>query len=223
MKTSFLVLLVSLGLLIGLLWALAPPREVRYEDLPWQVESLPDGRSRVFGITLGASTLDELREKLKVFPSMGLFAASDGDMSIEAYFGTVTLGPFEANVLAVLDADPATLTGFAQRAVNHRPMPSGARRMDLSESDMEHALRLTVRELAYAPRARYDAEVISRRFGEPAERLRMDERRSYWLYPEKGLALMFDERGRELLHYVTPSDFAGIRERLFAGPRGLSQ
>ena len=43
------------------------------EMYPWQVSILPDGRSRVFGIVVGESSIKEVDAILKRSPKMGLF------------------------------------------------------------------------------------------------------------------------------------------------------
>ena len=46
--------------------------------LPWQVDILPDGTSRVFGITLGRSTLDEAIQALGNDMQLAIIAAPEG-------------------------------------------------------------------------------------------------------------------------------------------------
>ncbi len=219
MKKFLLYTLLALPVLFLLMWWLGgTPRDTGYQDLPWQVEVSPDGRTaRVFEITLGETPLNEVRQKLRLLPSIGLFTLPDGSRTLEAYFSSVKLGPFEANLVTLLDADEAFVERIVAEGISNRPMPSGARRLELSEAMTEAALVLPVREITYVPRARYDAEVVLRRFGEPAQRLPVMDGRQYWLYPDKGLVLMLNDRGRDMLHYSPPSDFASVRDRILRG------
>lgn len=219
MKKFLLYTLLALPALALLMWWLGgTPRQTEYGDLPWQVEAAPDGQtSRVFGVTLGESLLSDLREKFRLFPSLGLFVQPDGSRTLEAYFGSVKLGPFEANLVAILDADQAIVDRIVADGVSNKPMPSGARRLELSEANTKAALALPVRELSYVPRARYDAEIVLRRFGEPEQRLPALDGRQYWLYPDMGLVLMLNDKGRDMLHYSPPADFASVRDRLLRG------
>lgn len=216
MKRFVFYTLLALPVLFLLMWWLGgTPRQTGYDDLPWQIEVAPDGqRSTVFGVTLGETPLGELREKLHLFPSLGLFVHPDGTRVLEAYFGSVKLGPFEANLVAILDADRMALDRIAAEGVSDRPMPSGARRLELSEASMAVALSMPVREISYVPRARYDTESALQRFGEPAQRLPVSEGRHYWMYPDKGLVLMLSDKGRDMLHYSPPAHFAAVRERI---------
>ena len=63
------------------------------------------------------------------------------------------------------------------------------------------------------------------RFGEPGERLVVSEKRVHLLYPDKGLDVVVDGNGKELLQYVAPRDFAELREPLnkLEGQKPLAQ
>ncbi|HSP00188.1 MAG TPA: hypothetical protein VLN90_01870 [Thioalkalivibrio sp.] len=219
MKKFFFYTLLALPVLaLLMLWLGGKPQDTGYQDLPWQVEVAPDSqRAEVFGITLGETPLDAVREKFKLFPSLGLFVLPDGTRTLEAYFGSVKLGPFEANLVTLLAADEALLEAIMTEGVGNKPMPSGARRPELSEEMTRTALSLPVREITYVPRARYDAEVVLRRFGEPDQRLPAVDGRQYWLYPDMGLVLMLNEGGRDMLHYSPPAEFASVRDRILRG------
>ncbi|MDD3518383.1 MAG: hypothetical protein PHQ14_08545 [Chromatiales bacterium] len=199
-----------------LYWVGTRERETQFVDLPWQIEVLPDDRVRVFGVTLGETPLMDLAPRFGV-PEFGVFAQTDGRLSLEAYFGTVSIGPFQAGLLAVMSAEPETLDRYVAETTNVRPMPSGARRYELTEENVREVVRMPVTELVYVPRARYEAALVEQRFGAPAERVVVDEQRTYWLYPDRGLALMLNGDGRDLLHYVRPRAFAVLRERIRRG------
>ncbi|MCG5516353.1 MULTISPECIES: hypothetical protein [unclassified Ectothiorhodospira] len=194
-----------------------PPPQPHEDELPWNVEVLEDGKSRVFGVTLEQTPLQVLRERLKLFPSLALFVSPDGDRRLEAYFGSVKLGPFETNLLARLKVDEGTLDAMAARSVNDKPMPSGARRLTLSEQDTRRALDLPVAELSYVPRARYDEETVLERFGREPQKLTMDDGRQYFLYPESGVAILLTPGGRDTLHFVSPRHFDALRARIEEG------
>jgi hypothetical protein len=219
MKKFLLYTLLALPVLALLMWWLGgTPRQAQYDDLPWQVELVDGGRTiQVFGITLGETPLGALRDRLHLFPGIGLFVHPDGTRALEAYFGSVKLGPFEANLVAILDADEYALDRMAADGVSDRPMPSGARRLDLSASNIASALALPIRELSYVPRARYDEEIALRRFGEPAQKLPTPDGQQYWLYPGTGTVLMLNASGRDMLHYAPPPMFDEVRTRILRG------
>jgi hypothetical protein len=207
-------LLIVLGLLAATLgtsvWLMHGQRPAPH-DLPWQVEILPGGGSRVFGVTLGQSTARELSERLKTFPRVALFVSGGGRRTLEAYFGRVTLGMFEARLDVVLAASPAELAMFERHAVGRKPMPSGAYRLALTEADTPVALGLPISELSYAPSVRYAEDLVLRSFGAPSQRVRLRGGGRYWLYPERGLAMLRGAHGSAVLHYTEPVDFGRLK------------
>jgi hypothetical protein len=52
------------------------------------------------------------------------------------------------------------------------------------------------------------------RFGAPAERIRQGETLEHFLYPARGLDIVLDSKGKEVLQYVAPADFARLRAPL---------
>jgi len=213
-KILVLLLIAAVPLLV---WLLLQPIELDTErqdsaDLPWMAEISPGGRLRVFGIELGRTILAKAASRWGERPEVGLFVQAGGDRSLEAYFGSLRLGLLQARLVAVLGADSETLARYAAAAVNAEPMPSGARRLELSEAHRAETFELPIRALTYIPRADYDRELVGSRFGEPDERLKASGG-SYWLYPERGIAIRLDQ-GRTVIHYVLPGQFAALRDRL---------
>ena len=104
-----LLLWIVAGTLIALALALllpggrAPEREPR---LPWQIETLPDGSARVFGLTLGESSLTDARQVLGADGALTLFRSPEGDISLEAYFERLFISGLKANLVLNLELDP---------------------------------------------------------------------------------------------------------------------
>lgn len=211
------VALIVLALLAAVAWWLAPRPSgmaVTVRDLPWEVTVFADGSSEVFGVHLGVTTLRALTEKLEAYPDVALFQQADGTSSLEAYFGRVRLGVLDARLVAVLAAEPEQLAAWAKAPTSDKPMPSGARKLELSEDELLQTFGLSIMELTYVPYAQYEEELVLRRFGEPAERVSLGANSAYWLYPERGLALLLDREGREVLEYSAPARFADLRARV---------
>lgn len=214
LRSSLLIVLGLLAAVLGAVTWLQHGQRSAPSDLPWAVEILPGGGSRVFGVTLGRTTARALSERLKALPQIALFVAADGRRSVEAYYGSVGLGLFEARLDAVLRASPAQLAAFERRAVGRKPMPSGAYRLALTEADTVTAFNLPIAELTYAPSVRYPDDLVLRSFGAPRERIRVDAVHRYWLYPARGLAMLRGAGDSAVLHYVAPADFGRLRTRI---------
>ena len=82
----------------------------------------------------------------------------------------------------------------------------GGRRYPVAEADTEQGLEARVTAITYMPVARFDADLVRQRFGEPAERLATRDG-AHWLYPPLGLDVLLGDNGEALLQYVPPPDF----------------
>jgi len=98
--------------------------------------------------------------------------------------------------------------------VKRRVLDSGAVRYTLISVDYRAATLKKVTGLNYIPYVNLDEMIVRQRFGPPAERIVVDTNQQHWLYPAKGLDLLLDTRGKELLQYVVPADFDRLRQPL---------
>lgn len=222
-NTTIVVALVSLflvALAALIVWLGGGSRTVVVEDLPWDVRRLPDGGSEVFGWSLGRSTLKEVSDDVGAIPEVALFLMPGQDVSAEAYFGRVRLGVLEARLVVRLDIDQETLRAFAQRGIKSKAMPSGARKLELLESDLRVAYLSPIAAITYVPYARYDEATVLDRFGEPAERIATSPTGAYWLYPELGLAVLIETEGPNSLEYVDPRRFGVLRDQVLQRAQG---
>ncbi len=217
MMKRFLVLMLAL-MTITLLVTVAEnfsPRAGRDVPLPWEVTIRSDGTADVLGVVLSETTLREAGERWGRQPRLALFAENDGRLTLEAYFGRMRTGVLEAHVIGIPAASAAQLRAMAARQVNTEPVPSGARKLELSSADGERALDLPLREINYVPVAAMDASFLRQRFGTPDERLPAGNEREYWVYPARGIVVLLDLRERRAeLHFVAPAAFPPLYQRL---------
>jgi len=182
----------------------APP--LPEHGLPWQVERLANGSTRVFGLSLGASALAEV--DLRGEPLQLALVARGNDIGVlEAYVEQFRAGFVNGRLVLSVAADEAQRQAWRARSTGRDGGRDGVWRHRLSPEDRAQALRATITGLTFIPAADLDAQTVGQRFGEPAERVRTDERLEHWLYPDRGLAITLDARGREVLQYVAPAEF----------------
>jgi hypothetical protein len=206
---------VFLGLLVLFLSACNGERSQPREDIyPWQISVQADGKTRVFGITLNESRLLDAAGVLDRSYELGLFEAEDQPLSLEAYFSEVTLGGISGKFILTLEVSQAELTILRDRAVKRKVLESGARRYTVTYADKMALSQKTITSLAYIPYINLNEEIINSRFGEPAERIVIDQKMQHLLFPELGLDLLLDDDGKELLQYVLPTEFDKLRQPL---------
>lgn len=218
MKTALAIAFATFALLMVLQFVMPTsspaPTPADLAGLPWQIDVLPDGSTRVIGLTPGRSTLAEARRKLGPEPQVAIVAAPGETGSLEAYFESVTLGFVTGKLVLTLEAPPDVIERMRGRAAKTEHMESTTRKATLAVADREFADSAAIRAIAFIPSAHLDEATILQRFGQPAERLRNGEHVEHFLYPAKGLDVVMDRKGKEVLQYVAPRDFARLRDPL---------
>jgi hypothetical protein len=183
-------------------------------NLPWQIESQPDGKSRVLGVLLGQNTLADARHQLGEVPQVALVMAPGETGALEAYFDKFSAGFVSGKLILTVDTTPEMREEMVQRAVKAEYMESSTRRVELGESDRKLADGLLIVAMTFIPTVQLDEPMVRQRFGEPVERIRSADGKEHFLYPAQGLDVVLDANGKELLQYVAPRDFARLRAPL---------
>lgn len=189
------------------------------EGAPWQIEPLGGGEARVFGLVPGRSTLQDARRRFGPDVQVALLVAPGEAGSLEAYYESLNAGPVRGKMILTLATSPAQRKEMLGRARKAEYMEGATRRVELAASDLAAAADLPVDAIAFIPTAALDEQVVLQRFGAPAERIRGGAHAEHFLYPDKGLDLRLDAKGREVLQYVAPRDFARLRDPLVAAAR----
>jgi hypothetical protein len=128
----------------------------------------------------------------------------------------VALGFVLAKVIATVDGKKEAISAMRDRAIKAKHMESTTRRITLHPDDLAAADNLPIKAISVIPTVNLDEATVVQRFGPPGERLVVSERRVHLLYPDKGLDVVVDADGKELLQYVAPRNFALLRDPLQA-------
>jgi hypothetical protein len=175
--------------------------------VPWTIEALPDGVTRVFGLNLPGSTLLDAQAAWGDELQLALMASRDQPAALEAYVENYRSGPITGRLVLSASATPKALSRWREHASKEQPVSADTRRIALRADDRAEALHAPIVGIGFIPSARLDAETLRLRFGEPTQRVPGAGQVEHWLYPDKGLAILFDPQGRELLQYVAPAEF----------------
>lgn len=178
--------------------------------LPWQIEVLPDGHTKVFGLVPGQSHLQDALTALGNDYQLAI-VESESSISLEMYFENYRAGLMTAKLVLVADTDEALLREWQQRAIKADYMGSGqAKKYLLAEADRLAAMQTVLRAIACIPAVNLDADIIHKRFGEPAGVVADKAGVEHYLYPAKGLVISASDSAKEVLQYVAPRAFASL-------------
>lgn len=184
---------------------------------PWQVSILADGSSQVFGIILGKTSLKEVDAILKGEPKMALFEAKN-KMSLEAYYKNISLGGLIGSFIFTLDTTNEQLNKIKSESSKQKRAENNGIRYELDKPATDKTKALIVKNLIYVPTVQLDEKTIIMRFGEPKNKIKLKTKEIGWhyLYPNKGLDLIYKEEGKEVLQYTQPEKFNLLLEPLLS-------
>ncbi len=196
---------------------MVPENSVSKPDtLPWNITHPVAGTTRVFGITLGQSTLDEVAQTYKYETELeiSLFKPTDGKLCVEGFFEEVNFNGLKAKIIMTIAVPAEELQGMFERGLRMNSTPSG-KRITLTADDLLRVRSLPIASLTYMPTTRLEESVIAKRFGEPAQRIRENKTNLvHWLYPQHGLDIILDTK--PLFQYLPTRDFALVQSPLLA-------
>ncbi len=187
----------------------SPPAQGSPEHLPWNVKADGQGGSHVFGLSLPGSTLADAVRLHGPEREIGLIMDRDEALALEAYLERVQLGFVTGRLILTVQIPPGALEGLVARAPDSSALQSGARRLALAGEDQHAAMAWPISAITFIPSVNLDASAVLARFGEPLSRVAVGES-EHLLYPDRGLDILLDPGGRELLQYVAPSEFARL-------------
>ncbi len=196
-----LALAAAVVLAVALYWMPREGARRAMTDLPWQVEVLPDGSHRVFGLPLGRATFDDAVRRFGEPEAVAVFVSPGGRRSLEAYFGKRNLGGLEARIIAVLEIPE----GLRVSEAGGEAQPSGAVRHTLASDRWAALGGQRILALTYSPAyAGLDEAYLVTRFGAPEGRRVLEDGQVRLEYPSRGITLHLDPKGREVFEYHAP-------------------
>lgn len=186
------------------------------DTLPWNIVHPTPYTTRVLGVTLGQSSLEEAELKFKEAAVVSMFKSADSKLAVEAFFEEVNLNGLKAKIVLTMEIPSFELPGIFDRGLRINSTASG-KRITLNTDDLARVRQAPIASLTYLPAVRLDEAVLMKRFGKPAQRVRETKSGAiHWLYPQHGLDITLGGDEKPLLQYLSPTSFELLSAPLLA-------
>jgi hypothetical protein len=217
MKTILAILLLVVVVVLAPMFlpdSLKPSTGSTPTGLPWEIRTTPDGGSVVFGLEIGRSTLGDAAARFGPDVDVAIVATPDEVGTLEAFIASAQLGFVTGKLILTADLPTETIAAMRERAAHAEYMDGTTRKARLTKADLPTAMAAPLLAIGLIPSVNLDEQMVLSRFGAPAERVRSSDHTEHLLYPDKGLDVVLDSNGKELLQYVAPRAFARLRAPL---------
>ncbi len=210
---------------IWLLLSIIPDERAGLRLYPWDVGRDAAGRTRVFDLSIGESTLADARALLGEEGKVNLFVNPDGSYAVEVYFNDIILSNIRADWIITLDLAQDQIADMYDRGLRVSKTGSGSRKVKMAPEDIEALPDAPIRSLTYLPWKSLQARDIEGNFGPPAEQRSEESGVVHWLYPDKRMDIARDNDGGVVIQYLNTKDFARALALLApaAAPAGVPQ
>lgn len=167
-------------------------------QMPWDIDIQANGTSRVFGIALGKTQLQDANQILAQYPETHLLPARDNmPVRLVSVYDELNTGGLLATIELEYALEQAILAQFEKSALTVADQPY----LQLSDDQQMQLLSATIKTLTYKPAIDYELDVILQRFGPASEQVQVNDTTQRWRYPELGLEIVVDSAGPDSFIY----------------------
>ncbi len=210
--SALIVLITS----FSMFWSDDDPARNSIETLPWHIQHPTPDTTRVFRLTLGQSTVIDAEKVLLEPAKISLFKSPEGKLAIEGFFQEIKLNGLKAGVVVSIAVPATEIQAMFDRGIRMHGTGSG-KRVTLDPDDEALVRTMPIASLTYIPSIRLEEDMITKRFGVPAQRVRETNSGAvHWLYPQHGLDITLGDQKRTVLQYLSPGNFALLSQPLLA-------
>lgn len=204
MKESKLVLIILLITIVIYSVFYLITRDVAIPDnqaMPWQSYVNDQGRTVVFDLTMGESTLADAMRLFGSEVEASLFEDKDKQQNLEVFFASTKVGGISAKVILNLNFNNYQFDYLSNNIKEIEVMPTGNKKTSFNKAGESSMFALTIKSLTFIPKADLSTDTLTSLFKKPARVELVESGVEYWHYPSKGLRIIVDAERKEILEF----------------------
>lgn len=185
-------------MMIALLGQYKPHTQLNYA--PWDIQIQDTGASRVFGLTLGKSNIQEANQIFASFAETRLVIDANNKAALIAHYNELVIDGIVADLVLYYQIDQAVLQQLHKdlMAANNNQQQQKYALPPAVEMDY---LSTPIARIVYKPAIQYGEELITQRFGAPQQIVKTTDTLRHWVYPESGLTIRLSDHQPEEFEY----------------------
>jgi len=179
-------------------------RDIEIPDnqaMPWQSYINDQGKTVVFGLTMGESTLAESMRLFGTEVKASLFEDVDQKKTLEVFFSSTKVGGISAKVILNLALTNQQFDYLNNNIKESGVMPTGNKKTSFNKAGEASMFTLPIESLTFIPSADLSPDTITGLFKQPESVNLVESGVEYWHYPGKGLRIIVDQENKEILEF----------------------
>ncbi|MBT4122852.1 MAG: hypothetical protein HOE35_02855 [Candidatus Ruthia sp.] len=171
------------------------------QAMPWQSYINDQGKTVVFDLTMGESTLAESMRLFGTEVKASLFEDKDKKQNLEVFFSSTKVGGISAKVILNLALSNDQFDYLNSNIKENEVMPTGNKKISFNKAGEASMFALPIESLTFIPSADLSSDTITGLFKQPESVNLVEPGVEYWHYPGKGLRIIVDQENKEILEF----------------------
>jgi hypothetical protein len=171
------------------------------QTLPWQSKVNASGQTEIFNLVIGSSSFQDAIRTFGKDLEVSLFKNQDESFQLEAFYNNIEISQIRGQLIVELLMSENQLSFLQNNIKSSEKLPTGNEKFELNLFAKSSLRNLTIKKIVFIPKTDIAPSTIIDRFGK-ADKISSDAQGvEYWLYPEKGLRIIYDANGKEMMEY----------------------
>jgi len=213
-RTFLILLMIGTAMMIAVIGQHEEARQL--DTMPWQVDKLENGSLRVFGLTLGKTSIQEANQLFARFGKnqFQIHTDENNHQTFELFtlYNDLTFGGLQASIKLTYQINHPDLEkiyrslqeldeNFDISKTKHKIVV-----LDInSEIEMKY-LSYPISSITYTPSIDYGLDAIRQNFGPAAKEKKINDELQIWSYPKMGLKIYIHQTELDQFIYNQSAD-----------------
>ena len=189
-RTFLIILMIGTAMMIAVIGQHEPASNL--DTMPWEVDQLDNGSLRVFGLTLGKTSIQEANQIFAIFGKTQ-FEVDTADNGLQTYqlitvYDELSFGGLVAKLKLGYQIEPKKLQ-MIYESLNSPPTKPGVEFFPVDKSIELDYLNSAISSITYIPSIDYDLDTIRQNFGQASSENKINDELQLWHYQQMGLTI----------------------------------
>jgi hypothetical protein len=175
--------------------------QVQTSYTPWNIHILHDNKIKIFGITLGKTTIQDANQIFSSFPETRLLETrsleNNDTLKLLAIYTELKFGGLIADIELIYSLTDNQLQQLKDTSI----VEPESGHLHLSADIKMTLLDTVIASLIYKPSIDYETDLILQRFGLPESEQKISANVTRWSYDSSGLEILIDTTGPDTFIY----------------------